>query len=257
MSSLEEQWQLPLTPVSCEVCHCHFLVSAESQPLTCPHCFRGDLTPISDDIPLPPTPSPELVVPFAITNQQISNSIQRFADSYYLEPRDLTAHNLLSRAKHVYLPMWLVDTDIEASWHAEVGYPYTVTTQNDRYTDGSWQTYDKQEARTRWEPRAGTISHHYANTRAPALDEHDELIEPLGKLAIWDTELYETDHVGDCLIRIPNRHQNDAWSEVVPTLMQLTEHTCQIAAEGREIRSFKWQPQFANQHWTQMLGSLS
>ena len=253
MVDAHEKWQINLIPALCDFCDWHYLVSAETLPLTCPHCHQAQLAAIPDDAPSPPTPTPELVIPFAISDKQISEAIKKFADSYYLEPRDLTAKNLVARAQRVYLPMWLVDTDVEATWHAEVGYDYSITTHNERYADGIWNSYDKQETRTRWEPRAGVITHHYANTRAPALDEHDELIEPLGKMNIWETELYEAKFLENSVVRLANRPKQDAWSEVVPSLMQLTEHTCQQAADGKEIRQFKWQPEFTNQHWTQLL----
>ena len=257
MSDFEQDWQLPLAQAVCDNCDWVYLVSQASDPskhsVTCPHCFVATLSPLQQDDHTPPPLPPELVVPFSAETKAIVANITQFAKSFRFSPKDLNAVNLSARLKRVYLPMYLIDATVDAEWQAEMGFNYQTVSHVERLTESQWQTHEQRETRTRWEPRVGTIQKRYDNVRAAALEEHDELITPMGKYRLWDPEPYDSELIDGAMIRLGNRDSADAWEDALPTFLELAEKSCLKAATGQQIRQFKWHPTFTDQNWTKLL----
>ena len=254
MRDYSKLYGVNLVATVCPNCDRAFLVQPETASHPCPHCLNVSLEPITDTDRLPPTPAPELVVPFNVSAAQLDQQVQGFAKSFYFTPPDLTTENLRARLTKQYLPVWLVDCDIVTRWQAEVGFDYEVVSHSEAYSGGRWQTTEKRKVRINWEPRVGELSRHYDNLRAPALEEHATLVHPLGKFKIWDAEVYNSaEHASAAIFRLPNRQSADAWTDVVPQALQRCEKDCMAAASGQHIRQFHWDPAYSEHHWTSML----
>lgn len=254
MRNFSELYGVDLTATVCPTCDRAFLVDTEALPHNCPHCLETTLVAIEQTDELPPTPQPELVVPFGVSAENLTQQVNQFTNSYWFTPPDLTPANLQSRMTRQYVPVWLVDCDVSTRWQAEVGFDYDVLSHSEAYGSGGWQTTEKRKTRTNWEPRVGELTRHYDNMRAPALEEHSQLVKPLGKFKIWEAVEYDSaEHAQSVLFRLPNRISADAWSDVVPTALQRCEKDCMAAASGQHIRQFHWEPTYQNHHWTSLL----
>ncbi len=222
----------------------------------CPHCYVESLTPLNTDInQLPAIHPPEAYLPFQVSDQQVQESIARFAGRIPLAPADLKPQHLRQRLRRVYFPRWLVDADVQATWRGEVGFYYEVVTHEERYDDTrrNWQTKQVTETKVRWEPRMGSLQRSYHNVAAPALDEDPQIGRALGRFKINLAKPFNQGVLKEALVTLPNRSTEDAWPDAVPGFQQNGVRECREAAGGDKIREFKWRPSYSERHWTQLL----
>ena len=151
--------------------------------------------------------------------------------------------------------MWLIDSDIEATWQAEAGFNYDAVSHRDQFDDGrqGWVSHQVTETRVRWEPRIGRLRRRYDNVIAPALEEHSALQRQLGGYQLEAAQAYQPQAVQDAFLRLPNRSPADAWPEAVPNFQTAATEECRQACQGDYFREFRWSPDFVDQNWTQLL----
>ena len=248
-------WGIPLTSVYCPQCDWHYFIRQGLDDVHCPHCFQANLTPLEDaDEQLPYHLPPELIQPFTVSKNVVEQHIQDFVHDIPFAPDDLNVEALRSRVQRFYLPMWLVDSDIAATWEAEVGFNYAVVSHRERYNEGKqWTTEEHTETRIRWEKRIGQLTRHYNNILAPALDDHAALRDALGRYSPQTAHAYTPTSIGKSLIRLPDRAPKAAWSGAVPHLQATAASDCRQAAQADRIRHHRWAPTYTNVNWTQLL----
>ncbi|MFC1976601.1 hypothetical protein ACFLXQ_09395 [Chloroflexota bacterium] len=255
-SDLTSTWHTNLEAAICEHCDWSYLVPAGSLPVHCPHCFQAWLTPISAQaVNLLYSQPPELILPFTLSADTLAQSIQTFAGHIWFAPDDLKPQNLQARLQRVYLPMWLVDSEVQATWQAEVGFNYEVVSHQDRYNDhrGGWVSQKVTETRIRWEPRLGRLTRTYHNTVAPALEEHRHLQQQLGAYNLKDSQAYQAQTIADAFIRLPNRLPTDAWPDAIPPIQATAAEECRRAGSADHVRQFRWQADYPTLNWTLLL----
>lgn len=253
----------------------------DAVPERCPHCWRGGLTAI-EATPFPILPA-EKYIPFNVSNITLDSRILSFARGIPFAPKDLTPANLRKRLQAIYLPMYLVDADVEATWQGEVGFNYEVVSHREQYGGQSWQTQQVKETRIRWEPRVGRLKRKYHNIPAPALEEHAKLIEQLGEYDHSQAKFYAHERIDalnaalkakereekrrrmgitaqpigapqtkDPLIRLPSRPTADAWADTLPGFLSAAAEECRKAGAADHVREFRWQAAYTNPNWTQL-----
>ncbi|MCO5191809.1 MAG: hypothetical protein M9930_00685 [Anaerolineae bacterium] len=252
MSRIEELWHVPWTAAICEVCDWAYLIPVGKVDAICPHCYQDTVTPLPEDAVMQ-LAAPEMIVPFSVSAEKVRANAEQFAKSIPFRPADLSGDTLHDRLQPVFLPFWLVDSDVQAVWQAETGFDYNVVSHEERYQGGRWQTIEKQETRIRWEPRIGRLQRHYDNIPAPALEEHDHLARLLGRYDTEAAQTYAPTLLQEALVRLPNRNSADAWPDAEPILVKRAADECRQAAAAQHVRQFQWQSTYADQQWTQML----
>ncbi len=264
LSDPARAWDVPMVPLLCEACDWRYLAPAGSAmarpvdagaPAICPHCAAPAVVMLDpQEAHFPYATAPELAVPFAVSTEAIDRRVEAFAEGIPYPPEDLTPAILRQRLQRLYLPMWLVDSDVEARWQAEVGFDYKVVSHQERYADGAgWQSKEVQEERVRWEPRVGKLARRYDNVPAPALGQHAQLSRALGTHEVDDGKPYRPELVEGALVRAPDRDPEAAWPDAEVGVRQRAVQECRSAAQADHIRDFRWSPRYAAQHWTLML----
>ena len=252
--AVTESWGAPLIAVVCEHCDWSFLTPETSDLGRCPHCFQAGLARIDAQVSqLPYTQPAELTLPHTLDQAHLSQAIQRFAGGIPYPPQDLTPTNLQARLRRIYLPMWLVDAGVRAAWKAEAGFDYQVVSHQDRYSGSGWTSQQVKEGRIRWEPRLGRLERSYANLVAPALEDHAALRAVLGAFNLSPARPYQPEDTHGAFVRLPDRPPQDAWSDAQLALHGAAAEECRQAARADHLRQFAWQPEFKDQHWTQLL----
>jgi len=250
-------WGVKLETAICEQCDWRYLLPPGLLPLHCPHCFEAMLVSLEgqagDD--LRRSHAPELMLPFTVSLTTLSWNIEEFAGNIWFAPGDLNPDNLRTRLQRLYLPMWLVDRQVQATWQAEAGFNYQVISHRESYNQnrGSWESQQVTETRVRWEPRVGRLTREYHNLAAPALEEHADLLRRLGPYNIEAAEPYQPQEMTHAIVRLPNRAPADAWPETVPALQTAAAQECQQATAADHIRDFRWAPAYQAQNWTLLL----
>lgn len=246
-------WGVNLQQVICPYCDWRFLWPAAQSPDRCPHCHQADLEPFDPaDEQLPP---PEQFQPFKLNTAEVDGLIETFTSKIFLPPADLKADALRSRLQRVYLPTWLVDVTVQATWQAEVGFDYDVVSHRERFDDGrsQWISNEVTETRIRWEPRLGWLERTYHNCPAPALEDEGWLSRQVQQAATASAQAYQPAALNEAVVRVPARTTPDAWPEVVPGLQTLAADECRQAAAAQHLRDFRWAPQYPARNWTQLL----
>ncbi len=251
-------WGRDVRAALCPRCDWAYLLPAEGALPLCPHCFGAALEPLAEEVmELPYVRPPELVLPFEVQPATLAQQVAHFASGIPYPPEDLNPQALQARLQPLYLPAWLVDVDVAASWQGEMGFNYEVLSHQEQYSDaGSWRSRQVKETRVRWEPRVGRLQRHYDNLPAPAMDEAAGLARTLGSYNTAVARPYAPNAVEHGLVRLPNRVPEDAWREAQPLLQTAAAEECRQAGRADTIRDFRWAPQVQGQHWTLLLQPL-
>jgi len=253
---LSAMWKIGIAAMLCPHCDWRYLVAEGlAASVRCPHCCQATLAPMDDAVAhLPYQHPPELTVPFSVDAGTLDKGIEAFTKDIPFAPADLSAETLRSRLQQVYVPLWMVDSEISATWRAEVGFDYDVVSHQERYADGrGWSTQEVQETRNRWEPRLGRLARTYNNIVAPAHADHAELRQQLGRYDLKASGAYDASAMARSMVRLPDRAPEAAWSSAVPGFHQAAAEECRHAARADHIRQFRWSPRYESQNWTLLL----
>lgn len=260
LQELETTWGFQPELMVCDVCGWGYLAHASLTKQRCPHCFKADLTIIENpreglEQGLPYDHPPELVLPFTLTSEDLAANIGRFSQGIPFPPVDLNADSLSSRLQRIFLPVWLVDVSVRASWWGEVGFNYEVVSHQEKYSQsqGVWKSQAVTETRVRWEPRRGRLERIYQNNPVTALEGEARLKEIVGKFRLDKARAYTPDTSQPAFARLPDRNAEDAWRELLPRLQSAAADDCRQAAAADHVRDFRWQPDFSNRNWTLLL----
>ena len=243
-------WGSALQALACQACGWSFLAAEGAQ--RCPHCYQNRLGRFeSEQQPNPP----ELLIDFSAPSARLDGAIRQFAQGIPFAPLDLNGENLRKRLTRLFLPMWLVDSPVKASWKAEAGFDYQVVSHQEKYEQnrGAWLSQQVQETRIRWEPRLGRLDRSYLNLAAPALEQHAQLQAQLGSFDFKQAKPYSPEKIGRAYVRLPDRSTKDAWNDVQPVLKSAAAEECRQASAADHIRQFSWQPVFEPPNWTLLL----
>jgi hypothetical protein len=247
-------WSRPVQPVVCDTCDTTYLL-ADLLPddVTCPNCFKGALQPFDEGLEnLPTIAAPEQIGRFTLKEELLHREFRRFVASVKYPPADLTAETLAQRAQREFLPIWLVDTDVVATWRAKLGFTYEVESFTSHYNNGSWRSRKVIEKKLDWEPRAGRIEHQFANSETHALNDHKHVLKPIGD-SIRTAAPYSSDAINNAAIRLPDISQTDGIRIIEEAVRPVAEKLCREAAGGAQIDDYYWQPDLTNQNWTLLL----
>lgn len=243
--------------------HCHrcdwafvTITAAAGPDARCPHCAAAILQPLHTQVEhLPSTHPPELVAAPTLAPAGLERALRGFIRSIPLAPSDLTLARLRQRAQLCYLPRWLVDASVAATWQAEAGFDYEIVSHEEHF-DGErnhWRSQEVTETRVRWEPRLGKLQRRYENVPVPALEEEALIRRQLGDFAAAQAAAYRPESLENAVVALPNRSPEDAWEEARPLFGQRARRDCKQAAGADHMRSFRWTPQFTAPQWTQLL----
>ncbi len=252
MQEIEKYWGRPLQATICENCDWDYMLPPDQELPTCPHCYGQTLTHLPA-VDVRQNGVPELVVPFSVREAAVEKKLNQFSRQFYFSPTDLQARNLIGRLRQVYIPAWMVDSDVNAVWQVEAGFDYQVVSHQEKFAGDSWHTQEVKETKVRWETRKGKLQRRYDNVRAPALDD---IRDVRGRLGAFDSDgavPYEPTILEGSMIRLPNRDPEDAWSDTHPTFKVLAAEECRHAARADHIRQYKWQAEYTNQNWSLLL----
>jgi hypothetical protein len=195
------------------------------------------------------------VIPFKMMPKTLQQNMALFTKSFWFAPADLALERLQSRLQPFYLPMWLVDSQVQALWQAEVGFDYETISHRDQFDENSsgWQSQQVSETHVRWEPRVGRLHRTYHNLVAPALAAQPQLLARLGDYDLATRQPYQPALLQNAFVRLPDRSPADAWPETLPAFQRAAAAECQQAASAAHFRDFRWQAQYEQQAWTLLL----
>jgi hypothetical protein len=254
-AALLNAWNTPLEAYTCEHCHWSFLAASTTQ-LPCPHCHQARLVPIPEYLPELAYPyPPELILPFSVSTAAVEDALRAFSKGIPFPPDDLNLAVLRTRLAPLFLPQWLIDARVDATWEAEAGFDYAVVSHQESFNQDSnhWQTREINEARIRWENRVGRIYHAYQNVVAPALDDASQLTKLLGDFHTDKSLPYQPEQIARAFVRLPDHTPEETWSEATTAFQKTAADECRTACAAAHLRQFSWKAELSQINWTLML----
>ncbi len=255
-ATVDAAWDVPLNVFYCEQCQSAHLAPTGVDLPACPSCLREGLSRETVGAGAPARQRrepPELVVPFQVGSERAEQAISAWIKGGWLKAAELRADLLRARLRRYFLPLWLVDADVEATWQAEMGYDYQAASYREHYQGGGWVSQQVTETRTRWEARAGTLKRHYDNVAAPALEAHEAWMSRLGGYDFRSRKPYSARMIDESVVRVPDYAPDAAWMDAEAALNATAARECAQAAEADHIRNWGMNAAFSRLNWTQML----
>jgi hypothetical protein len=249
-------WNAQIDTAVCEYCQWRFLTPAGSGEMQCPHCHQRALSFLPEGLQDMPHPyPPEMVVPFSFSSPALGEAIRHFSRGIPFPPEDLNADKLSQRLQRIYLPMWLVDSSVAATWQAEMGFDYEVISHQEQFDQNrsGWESKEVKEARVRWENRVGRVNRIYHNIAVPALEDAAQIKNDLGAFKLSQAVPYDPQCLEQASVRLPDLSPKEAWSEAAPAFQSAAADECQRACGADHQRQFRWKAQFTNLNWTMLL----
>lgn len=249
-------WGIDVEIAVCAHCHWRYLIPREAGPDTCPNCYAGPLSGLPD---LSDAYQPELIVPFNLPEHVLAQTARDFAASIPFAPTGLNGAALQAQWVPVYLPVWLVDGSVNATWEAEAGFNYEVVSHQEAYNGDqhAWQSREVKEPRTRWENRLGRLTRKYQNVTAPAIDDARQIEEKMGTFDLGEARSFDQDFLSingrQACIRLPDHPPKEAWSETAAAFQKAAAAEVQQACAADRLRQFRWNARYSGLNWTLML----
>ncbi|MCJ7739236.1 MAG: hypothetical protein MUQ10_18305 [Anaerolineae bacterium] len=245
------EWGTPLVAISCPQCKNDHLVPLKAVPERCPFCLYAPISAADTD---PAQEPPEQVIPYAVPQGKLTGVLERWMQGVRFRPDGMNPGLLARRAQRYLVPMWLVDSRVQGSWQAEMGFDYRLVSYEDRYSDrAGWASQEVQETKVRWEPRAGEINRVYDNVTTAALEDHRKVMRRLGTYTLEERVDYDPGLVELAAVRIPTRPPDDAWPDTNAALNQLSKLECTQASAADHTRGFELDVKYGETNWTLLL----
>lgn len=249
-------WGVDVEIAVCPLCHWRYLYPRYAAPASCPNCYQGPLSVLPD---LSDAYQPELIVPFSLSETVLAQTARDFATSIPFAPTGLNGAALHAQLVPVYLPVWLVDGSINATWEAEAGFNYEVVSHQEAYNGDQhhWQSREVKEPRTRWESRLGRLTRKYQNVTAPAIDDARQIEEKLGAFDLGDARSFNPEFLSNngrqACIRLPDHPPQETWRETTAAFQKAATVEVQQACAADRLRQFRWNARYSGLNWTLML----
>jgi hypothetical protein len=187
-------WELDRTSVQCQSCQAISLFDATRVAQRCEFCGSPAIVPYAKTRNVI---YPESLLPFAVSEGQVRESIRRWYASRWFAPNRLKHAALTDRVGGIYLPYWTFDARVHARWTAEAGHYYYETRTVTR--NGRRETV--QERRVRWVPAAGELDTVFDDELVPATQGiHAALLRAIEPFPTADLRPYDRGYVSGWVV---------------------------------------------------------
>jgi len=164
--------------VSCESCGAQVEFNGGDHAAECPFCA----TPVVVGTGTHRHLKPRAVVPFASSENKARDAVGRWLGRLWFAPNGLKEYARKGRRlQGIYVPYWTYDSDSTSHYSGERGDHYYVTVTVNGKT--------KQERRTRWSRRSGTVARMFDDVLV--LASHSLPKRYTDNLAPWDLRALE------------------------------------------------------------------
>ena len=133
MEKAQHGWGQERRELVCESCGATVTVAPDALTDTCAFCGSNRVLAretVSDAL------RPTVLVPFTVDRPLCQSNVTDWLGRGWMHPPELSNVRAFKELAGIYLPYWTFDTDVRASWRAEVG-----TERTERYyQDGEWKS---------------------------------------------------------------------------------------------------------------------
>ena len=251
--SAEVSWMAGSAVANCPQCKRLFLLPTQPENSLCPLCHRAELTSQAGYVR---KEAPEAIIPLRLKSADLQKILSNFSAKTPYPEADLSVEKLMSRARVVYWPLWLVDADLKGEWTATLGFDYQVKTAKESFGSEGWQSKDHLRTQTNFEPRLGYLERHYDNLAVAALRNQQKRFEQIGTYEMEASVAYQSDMLASNSLQLPEIEPQELLDVARSSLTRLAEKDIIRAAAAQHHQNVQFNGDYLNLNWTQMLMPL-
>jgi predicted Zn-ribbon and HTH transcriptional regulator len=168
--------------ITCEKCGATIKLEAYSISSNCPYCKTPIITDFTKAI------TPKSLIPFVITQKDAQKRFKKWIGSLWFAPtklKDFVDGN--KKLTGYYLPYWTFDSQTETRYSGQRGDIYFVTVRRRVEVNGREEIIEEEEARVRWTPVRGDVSHSFDDITVGASKTIPHSL--LDALSPWNTRV--------------------------------------------------------------------
>ncbi len=245
LEKAEQGWGAERRELHCDACGASLTIPVNALTVTCPFCTSNRV-----NVRAAPADQlrPRFLVPFKIKPDQLRSRVTEWLGKGWYHPKELAASSVLDRFSGVYLPFWTFDTQIAASWKAEVGHE-----RQERYYDGG-----SKEWRTRtvidWRWENGQVVLNIDDYLVNASANISQLI--LSRILPFDLNqlvAYQADYLAGMQAKGYDRNLPDSWELAKAALREDAHKACMEDISSSHVRNFSMVADFGDETWRYIL----
>jgi len=130
MPEAEETWDDDMNVYVCPFCSAEIVTDDTTAASKCPYCdnnmvFNDKLTGAF---------KPDVVIPFRVTKEEAEAALKKFYEGKFFLPKSFRDENRIQEIKGVYVPFWIYDCDVDASFSYDASKSHTWSDSRYIYT---------------------------------------------------------------------------------------------------------------------------
>ncbi len=241
-------WQTEKRTVRCRSCQAISVFDPARVGQNCEFCGSPELVDY-DEIKAPLRP--QSVLPFAVDEVRVRESIRRWYAGKWLAPGTFTKHAMVDTVRGLYLPYWTFDAQVRCPWTAEAGH-YHYTTQT--YRDGQGKTRTRQVRHVRWTSSAGTQEHFFDDQPVPGTRGIERsLLAAIEPFPTSDLVPYDTAYLSGFVIEHYQVVLIEAARDARAVMNARLRDMCASQVPGDTHRNLQIQPQYSGETFKHVL----
>ncbi len=243
----ERGWQAEKRTVQCQSCKAVSVFDPERVGQNCDFCGSPKLVDYAE-IKAPIRPSS--LLPFAVTEGVVRESIRQWYASKWLAPNSLKRKALVDRVHGIYIPYWTFDAHAECPWEAEAGHYYYET--ETFFQNGRRQT--RQVRKTRWVPASGHVQHFFDDEPVPGTHGvSHELLKQVEPFPTRDVKPYDKAFVAGFVVEHYQIVLFDAARRSQESMTEQLTSMCASQVPGDTYRNLRIHPTYTAQTFKHIL----
>ncbi len=152
-------WGIPVKTVICPGCGAKMIAAADDGMVSCAFCATGPIIDAEES----PGLRPDAVIPFKIDAAKASEKVPEWIGKRYLAPFAFKAEYAAGPLAGVYLPYWLFDAHVNASYTGQAASSYTDTEITTVTGDDHTETKSQKVKKLRWRFVSGQLEKKFSN----------------------------------------------------------------------------------------------
>ena len=249
----EVSWIADSVVASCPHCKRLFLLPNQAGNALCPLCHGAELTSQAGYVR---KEAPEAIIPLRLKSSDLQKILSDFLAKTPYPEADLSVEKLMSRARVVYWPLWLVDADLKGEWTATLGFDYQVKNAKESFGNQGWQSLERLRTQTNFEPRLGYLDRHYDNVAVAALRNQQKRFEQIGAYELKASVAYQSNMLANNSLQLPEIEPQELLDVAKSRLTRMAEKEIIQAAAAQHHQNVQFNGDYLNLNWTQMLMPL-
>lgn len=229
-------WGQVREEIECQNCYAKISLSEGQLTTKCPFCASRKVvhhTASQDEM------RPLSVIPFTKTIEDVAPSVKEWLGNSWMLPKTLRANAVMKSFSGIYLPFWLIDSDVLAKWRVE------------------HSTEHMKGIPTEWEWRSGKVKHKFDNLIVTGTKHVTAgLLETIADYNLKELVAYEPSYLVGWQAQAYESTLNDAHLEAREVArFEIEEMARKEAHPGMSgfMRNFDMKTEYSNEAWRYIL----